>query len=177
MTKSLDDQKFELITQKGNFEFAFDIYETFESIIDRLEDDFWKNLNVELNKKFIDYSISQDVDDESVTLIKHKSFRDVAFFIQLHDNQFIYGFYIPCKQNQLKKIGNEYKPEFEDLWLDSEKKIAWFWDGEPFDTSKLSLLKKILPNEDKLLKSYLRIVDEMIQHKTSILLEYEKNLK
>jgi hypothetical protein len=96
----------------------------------------------------------------------------------LYDNQFVYGLHIPCKQkNQLKYIENEYKAEFEDLWLDSERKIAWLWNAESHDTSKLSLLKKILPNEDKLIKSYLVIVEKMLEQKKAILVNLEKNLK
>lgn len=166
MRSAIDDKMYELIIKPENFKFAYDINERFDSIKERVIQEFWELLILRLKKEFPEFSFKYKQGYNQYLEISDTSFRDFTPFVEIAQEQFHYGvsFYYNGTQKKMRELEREFGSLFLENDYNLKGKIAWFFNysNEHFDT--LSGLNKILPeNKDLLIDQYIREFKTMVQ--------------
>jgi len=180
MASIIEDKTYELITKVENFDFAFDLYSRFDSIKERLIQDFWLRLVLKFKNEYKEFNFKERPGVEQHAYMTLKSLSKVQFYIGIYDSEFQIG--IAINHNGTKKKIQELEDRFNDLfeekWNDEKGKVIWFFECKEEDFSTLFGLKKILPeNRDNLIDKYLLDFKILFESKQNELTEFEENIK
>jgi hypothetical protein len=164
MTTIIEDKIYELVTKKENFEFALDIHTHFDSIKERLIEEFWDLLI--LNFKTINSNFLITTTVINYFEISIKNIPNILFYFNIDGNKFQYGFGVIHKGT--KKTIEEINYKFEGILdlteFEKEEKTSWFYVEVEEKFNELFGLKKILPeNRNILIDKYIQDFDKMVQ--------------
>jgi len=177
MVSIIDDKKYQLITKSENFEFAYDLYNNFDSIKSRLIQEFWDKLSIMINKNLQNSDITEE--GQCITF-NTSSLGKIIYYYWISQNRFEYG--IEFNHNGTKKTVMNIEDNFIDLFehkYDNQKEKAYsLFHRQNEDFSKLSGLVKILPeNRNELIEKYATDFKDMKNKLDNMLIEFEKTLK
>ncbi len=166
MTSEIEEKIYDLVTKNENFEFAFDIHSRFESIKERLIQEFWDLLIISFKKKFPNYKFSNEENNDFNCDVSIKTIPNFTFYFLLDDNVYEYGFVF--QHNGTKKQKNEAQDKFENILeeciLDFDDKSSLFYENGKEEFNNLFSLKKILPeNKALLIEKYINDFEKMTQ--------------
>jgi len=174
MTSLIDDKLYDLITKTENFEFAFDIRDRFDTVIGRIYKEFW-----ELLQKFlIDENKNYDIKNTSQWefIFKQKNWKHFTFYFEWKDDDnfnFGFGFY-----NTIKTKFKEINSKLEDFEFEQDENGLWFQTTFEENFTKLSGLKKILPEtRNEIFVKLNSEINEFYKKLEDIIIEYENNKK
>jgi hypothetical protein len=180
MATQIEDKTFELITKNENFEFAFDLHSRFDSIKERLIQDFWVQLVLKFKKEFHEFKFTdrQGVDQHAFMAIK--TFRKVQFYIEINETCFEYGIAISHNgtKRKIAELEERFIELFDDNGNDDDENTYYFYENGEEDFTKLFGLKKILPeNRSSLIDKYILDFKKLYDSKQNDLIEFEETTK
>lgn len=159
MTSDIEDRMYELITKVENFKFAYDINERFDSIKERIIQEFWETLFLKIKEEFPEGNYTKFDLYEQAMGFSFQSYRDILFITGIENSKLYFG--ISVSHKGTKKRMQEVKDQFVDLFeiyeYDDEYKSSDFynWANEDFD-SHSGLNKILIDNRDVLIDKYTR---------------------
>lgn len=162
MTSKIKDKIYQLITQADNFEFAYDLNSNFDSIKERIIDEFWEDVISSLKDRYSELIIKEESEEIKLS---SKKFKGISFFLGLYDYEdFQQGLCV--EYNGTKKMQKIIEDEFIDLFdddmLDGKDSVFWFYETKNENFQELASLKKILPeNRKTLIDKYISDFDRM----------------
>ena len=159
MASEIDDKKFELITRTENFDFAYDIFENFQSIKERLVNEFWDLLLKRFKKVISNCKITDRSDTKLAVDVTYKSLKNVNFYIGIYSDQLQYGIWFKNKgsKKNIHELELFFKDSFDEYDPDEKKKNSYFFEVEDENLDSLYGLKKLLPaNRDQLIEKYIK---------------------
>lgn len=179
MASIIDDKIYNLISKSENFDFAHDIYERFDSIKERIIQEFWNNLILKLAAELRDIKFTERNDQPFHFDLSIKSINGIKLFVGIYDNQFQYGISITHKgsKKNIQELEEYFQDAFDQYEYDDKIKTSWFFEVGEEDFNTLSGLKKILPeNRDVLIQKYLNDFNKMFDLKHKLFIEFETNI-
>lgn len=180
MASVIEDKTYELITKTENFDFAYDIYERFDSITERLIIEFWNLLILKLKKELPDYKFTDRNSPNPHFDITIKPLTKIMFYVGIYDSQFQYGISITHNgtKKKIQELEDKFKDVFEEYEYNEKNKVSWFFENGEESFSTLFGLKKILPeNRSILIDKYINDFKVMLESKRIEFTKYEENIK
>jgi len=154
---TFDEKFYELITKKENFEYANEIHQRFDKVLDTLYERFWSSLNKIITKNRIDNFKVNSVGVWEIE-INCNDWEYFKAFISWNDEYKVqYGIYLSNKS--IKKKISKIDTYFEnsdylfELSNDSDNNIYTLYFDEDFAIES-ELIKIIPENVDELNKKY-----------------------
>ena len=176
MVSIIDNKMYDLITKSENFDFAWDINERFISVKERLVEEFWNEIIAYFKSNLEGFKIENE--EEQYVEFKSKSYNKLSFYLQICENQIIYGLLIYHNGTKKKKseIESYFSDKFESYIPYDNEKYFDFYETQTENLTTLDGLKKILPeNRDKLIEMYFQDFKEMLTSKQILFEEFEKS--
>lgn len=166
MTSEIEEKIYDLVTKNENFEFAFDIHSRFESIKERMIQEFWDLLIISFKKKFPNYKFSNEENNDFNFEIFISSIKNTSFYINFEEETYQYGFGIlhnGTKKN-IKEIEEKFINVLNEYSYEPENKTSWFYENNEEEFESSFGLKKILPkNRTLLIEKYIKDFEKMIE--------------
>jgi hypothetical protein len=170
MASVIDNKKFELITRTENFDFAFDIYENFEMIKERLVLEFWDLLLIRFKSEITNSKVTERQGTDHAVDLTYKSLSNVTFYLGIYDSQFQYGIWFAHNgtKKKVQELEDLFKDRFEFYEYNEKEKLSWFFESEDEDFDSLHGLKKLLPEHrngliDKYFEDFTKMYDSQIK--------------
>lgn len=179
MASIIDDKMYNLISKSENFDFAFDLYERFDSIKERIIQEFWNNFISKLAAERRDFKFTDRNDQPFHYDLSIKSIKGIKLFVGIYDNQFQYGISITHKgsKKRIQELMIYFQDAFDEYDYEDKIKTSWFFEVGEEDFNTLSGLKKILPeNREVLIQKYLNDFNKMMDLKHKLFTEFETNI-
>ena len=178
MNSVIDNKLFALITKSENFEFAYDISERFESIKQRLWDEFWNDFQKKLKFEHDDFNIETISDWEFI--FYQRKWKIFKFYFNLRGNSMEYGVGTNRKEykNLFTLINNDFQEILSDLKVENKNNELWYFTKCDDNVTKLQGLKKILPeNKAKIISEYYDLFRGLFDEINDIIQKYEEKEK
>lgn len=180
MESIIDDKIYELSIKEENFELVYDINQRFESIKDRLYEEFWASLVVYLKNNSTNLVVRNQ--DDWLILLQDNKWNLSKLYIQWEeDEKIIFGLSIGDLKYK-KQIGVVYeslmKKDFlTDFTPDIIDNSVDFYKEFNYDFSKLYGLKKLLPAyRTDLFQEFSNSINELHKQLDLSLIEIEENI-
>ena len=165
-----DDEIFKYITTRDNFETAFEIYQEFPKVKNRLIEEFWLQTRKELEQITEDtiwnVSYSDIFDTYSHLGLKLSDKPAFKVIYEVLYGQTYFGLWYDRDKGVLnrEKINRQLEGIEEHL---SPRKSQWWigWDYDNSNFSEMETLKKILPkNREGIPKEYAEFILELAEN-------------
>jgi len=178
MNSVIDNKLFDLITKVENFEFAYDINERFESIKERLWEDFWNDLQKKLKSEHDDFMIEKTSDWEFIFV--QRKWKVFKFYFNLHSDYMEFG--VGSNNADYKSLFPKISESFQDLLPDYENEInkdeLWYFMDCDDDVTKLQGLKRLLPdNREKIITEYYSLFKRLLDEIQETIIKFEEKAK
>jgi hypothetical protein len=180
MESIIDDKIYELSTKEENFELVYDINQRYESIIERLSEEFWASLLIYLKNNSANLVIRNE--GEWLISLQDKKWNLFKIYIEWKDDDIInYGLYIEelKYKKQIRQVYEyltkldfltDFNPDVTDDGVCFDKEFS-------YDFTKLYGLKKLLPeNRTDLFKEFSQSLNELHKQIETNLFEIEERI-
>lgn len=178
MNSVIDNKLFDLITKIENFEFAYDISERFESIKQKLWDEFWNDLQSKLKNEHDDFTIEKISDWEFIFF--QRKWKIFKFYFNLDSDYMQFG--IGSNNVNYKKLFPNINEKFQEILAAYENEITenelWYYLKCDDDVTKLQGLQRILPaNREKIISEYYGLFKVMLDDIYETVKNFEEKSK
>lgn len=178
MNSIIDDKIFELSTKKENFELVYDINQSYDTMIERLKNEFWQKLFHHLETNIANLVVKFHDEDFWTILLKDKSWNYLRLYIEwADDDKIYYGIY--TEGLRYKKV-NLVKQNLADLEMLTDFKpeitedSVCYYSKYNYDFTKLSGLKRLLPETRiELFNEFSKSLENLYEKMNPKLLEIE----
>jgi hypothetical protein len=162
MESIIDEKIYELSVKEDNFDLVFDINQRYDSIIERLQFDFWNEL-----AEYMKIKSQEKVEREDDWLIslRNQKVKNLKIYVEWQNEESItYGVLIDNLKNrkQTNLIFNSLTDFLIDFDSKMEGKSVDFFKDFDYDFSKLHGLKKMIPvNRTKLFDDFFETIERL----------------
>lgn len=146
MRSIIDDKMYELITKEENFQFAYDVNGRFDSIKERVIQEFWEALYLKIREEYPEGEFIKFDLYEQALGFSIKSNRDLFFILGIENYKLYYGISVSHKgtKKKMQEINDQFNDLFEYYEYDEDYKLFDFYDWAVEDFDSYSGLNKLL---------------------------------